>query len=285
MQDRQLSQSGITRHCSTQAHLGQKTREPCPAIEALYRGNQEYMKTMGLTNPGLLQDLANEGQRPPFMLVDCSDSRVNEQGIFSAKPGTIFTAGNVANQFDEADISSSAVLAYALSTLKVKHVVVLGHYGCGGVAASMLPFQSPLQPPPLPTVEAEKQGLQLQFSPADLAVQSWIHNIRDLYETSERSEIARHREEQPRMEELPHLHCPAFRALVEENVKANVKRISDSALIRHHYAHDQGAVYVHGWVYDVESGEVSDLGISAGPPGKEVPPTPFPLVGSSTFGK
>jgi hypothetical protein len=50
----------------------------------------------------------------------------------------------------------------------------------------MLPFQSPLQPPPLPTVEAEKQGLQLQFSPADLAVQSWIHNIRDLYETSER---------------------------------------------------------------------------------------------------
>jgi hypothetical protein len=73
MQDRQLSQSGITRHCSTQAHLGQKTREPCPAIEALYRGNQEYMKTMGLTNPGLLQDLANEGQRtcfvPPSMAV------------------------------------------------------------------------------------------------------------------------------------------------------------------------------------------------------------------------
>ena len=205
----------------------------------------------------------------------------------------------------------------------------------------MLPFQSPLQPPPPPTVEAEKQGLQLQLSPADLAVQSWIHNIRDLYETSERlalsfffdffflgymemgcrTEIVRHREEQPRMEELPHLHCrtfvehplsgtvlrfiwlAAFRALVEENVKANVKRISDSALIRHvssflslllcspginqidqqHYAHDQGAVFIHGWVYDVESGEVSDLGVSAGPPGKEIPPTPFPLVGSSTF--
>ena len=138
-----------------------------------------------------------------------------------------------------------------------------------------------------------------------------------------RAEIVRHREEQPRMEELPHLHCrtfvehlfswtvlkfiwlAAFRALVEENVKANVKRISDSALIRHvspflsrllcssrtnnvdlqHYAHDQGAVYIHGWVYDVESGEVSDLGVSTGPPGKEVPPTPFPLVGSSIFGK
>ncbi|EDR01437.1 carbonic anhydrase [Laccaria bicolor S238N-H82] len=177
-------------------------------------------------------------------------------------------------------LDPSAVLAYALSTLKVKHVVVLGHYGCGGVAASMLPFQSPLQPP---TVDAEKQGLQ--FSPANLAVQSWIHNIRDLYETSERPEIVRHRKEQPRMEELPHLHFPAFRALVEENVKANLKRISDSALIRHHYAHDQGTVYIHGWVYDVESGEVSNLGVSAGPPGKEVPPTLFPLVGSSAFGK
>ena len=134
----------------------------------------------------------------------------------------------------------------------------------------MLPFQSPIQPPPPPTVEAEKQGLQLQLSPADLAVQSWIHNIRDLYETSERlalsfffdfflvymemgcrAEIVRHREEQPRLKELPNLHCrtfvehlfswtalsfiwlAAFRALVEENVKANVKRISDSALIRH----------------------------------------------------
>ena len=62
-QDRQWSQGGISRHFSTQAHLGQKTHDPCPAIEALYRGNQEYMKAMGLTNPGLLQDLANEGQR------------------------------------------------------------------------------------------------------------------------------------------------------------------------------------------------------------------------------
>lgn len=74
-QDRQWSQSGSTRHCSTQAHLGQKSREPCPAIEALYRGNQEYMKTMGLTNPGLLQDLAKEGQRTFSVLLSTFDNR------------------------------------------------------------------------------------------------------------------------------------------------------------------------------------------------------------------
>lgn len=117
--------------------------------------------------------------------------RVNEQGIFSAQPGTIFTAGNIANRFDEDDLnscvpppsplsaplfthafffrdSSNAVLSFAVETLKVKHVVVLGHYGCGGVAASMLPLAVP------PT------------RPADIAVQGWISPIRQIYETSMR---------------------------------------------------------------------------------------------------
>ncbi|KAJ3512661.1 hypothetical protein NMY22_g15262 [Coprinellus aureogranulatus] len=75
-------------------------------IEQLYRGNVEYVRRMGKENPGLLEGLAFQGQKPPFMIVDCSDSRVNEQGIFDAEPGTMFTAGNIANMFDEADTSS-----------------------------------------------------------------------------------------------------------------------------------------------------------------------------------
>jgi carbonic anhydrase len=173
-----------------------------------------------------------------------------------------------------------------VESLKVKHVVVLGHYGCGGVAESMklLPEQ------PIP--------------PADIAVQGWIYPIREIYQTSTRPEIAAHREKhrlEP-LKSLPGLHDPAFRALVEENVKSNVQKIANSAVIRDHYvkvvttngssqAHQASStlspqttaaliteVFIHGWVYDVETGKVSDLGVSVGPPGREVPTSPFPLL-------
>lgn len=98
-------------------------------IRELYHGNLEYMAKMSEENPGLLPTLAKEGQRkqpsafptriskhrllgPPFLLIDCSDSRVNEQAIFSAKPGTLFTAGNIANRFDEWDLNSCVLFSY-----------------------------------------------------------------------------------------------------------------------------------------------------------------------------
>ena len=118
------------------------------------------------------------------MLIDCSDSRVNEQEIFSAKPGTLFTSANIANRFDETDPNSyvylifllhsgteksnnirNAALSFAVESLKVKHVIILGHYGCGGVAAAMMPY------------DAEAVGV---------AVQNWISPIRDIYRTSPR---------------------------------------------------------------------------------------------------
>ncbi|KAF8957586.1 carbonic anhydrase [Flammula alnicola] len=266
------------------------TRRARSTITELFQGNKEYMASMSKTNPGLLASLARDGQRPPFMLVDCSDSRVNEQGIFSAQPGTIFTAGNIANRFDEDDLNSNAVLSFAVENLKVKHVVVLGHYGCGGVAASMMPNSAPLS------------------RPADVAVQGWIKPIRDIYETSTRAEILEHREKckTSPIPSLPDLHDPAFRALVEENVKSNVQKIANSAVIRDHYAdviktNGSGSssnsnstptasskdkdtiseIYIHGWVYDVENGKVSDLGVSVGPPGRDLPFSPFPLIGES----
>ncbi|KAF9047941.1 carbonic anhydrase [Panaeolus papilionaceus] len=223
------------------------------------------------------------------MMVDCSDSRVSEQDIFSAKPGTMFTAGNIANRFDEDDANSNAILSFAVETLKVKHVIVMGHYGCGGVAASMLPFDA---------------SAVVNASRADLAVQGWIKPIRELYMGSERPEIVAHREKHKNkpLTDLPELHDPAFRALVEENVKANVFKISKSRVMVDHYAKLAKSnltvtsttassssnpygnkpitdVYIHGWVYDVENGRVSDLGVSVGPPGKEVFGSPFPGVG------
>ncbi|EDR16122.1 uncharacterized protein LACBIDRAFT_301893 [Laccaria bicolor S238N-H82] len=148
-------------------------------------------------------------------------------------------------------------------------------------------------PVPVSTT-ATKVQLETPRSTVDfsLVLRIWrsragYNNIRDLYETSdwffsffvrfvlltwrwpwvEGRRIVRSSERTTVHGVCLNQHCPAFRALVEENVK--------------HYAHDlEGAVHIHGWVHNVESGEVFDLGVSAGPPGKEVPPTPFPLVGS-----
>ncbi|KAG6910394.1 hypothetical protein DXG01_010749 [Tephrocybe rancida] len=241
-----------------------------PEIEALYRGNQRFRDAVAASaTPDVLKDLAAQGQRssdatvgPPFLLLDCSDSRVGEQVIFSAEPGTLFTTGNVANQFHEHDLNSKAVLAYAVEALRVKHVIVMGHYGCGGVAAATL------------AQEARDE---------DDPVQAWIAPIRQIYETSERPEIASHRAARRQTGTkvaLPHLHDTGFRALVEENVKANVRRIARSGVISNHYKSlepERTGVFIHGWVYDIESGEVVDLGVTVGPPGRKIPLTPFPL--------
>ncbi|CAA7263071.1 unnamed protein product [Cyclocybe aegerita] len=259
-------------HAAGRERREDKKRCPAfPEIEGLFKGNQEYVKEMEEEHPGLLSQLANEGQKPPFVVFDCSDSRVSEQDAFSADPGTMFTAGNIANQFSESDSSANSVLSYAVGALKVKHVVIMGHYGCGGVSSAMVPFNA------------------TGASTADLTVQHWITPIREIYLTSTRVEIVEHRNKSLTGPiSSPKLRDPAFRALVEENVKANVKKVADSLLIREQYASispatnnctsnsTAGEVYIHGLVYDIENGVVSDLRVSVGPPGRVVPPSPFP---------
>ncbi|KAF5311299.1 hypothetical protein D9611_012607 [Ephemerocybe angulata] len=234
------------------------------------------------------------------------------------------------------------LLTYAVGTLKVKHVVIMGHYGGGGVAASMAPLPEGYAErwlgnatlPPLPSSSfspASSSGASTSIStsasastsgsgadeiPADLAVQRWILPIRKIYETSGLPEIREHRERVQRLisstpewsrgrvarvlmgaEKVENsgengigekaeigevkLHDGAFRARVEENVKANVWRLGRSRVIREHHETYTKAlhtseplhpVYVHGWVYDLETGVVSDLGVSAGPPGWVPPP-------------
>ncbi|KAF8735091.1 hypothetical protein AX14_002762 [Amanita brunnescens Koide BX004] len=235
-------------------------------LEKLFKGNQDYRYYLSSRHPKLLEDLAMKGQSPPFAMFQCSDSRLSEQAIFNTKPGTIFTTRNIANVFTEDDVTSTSVLGFAVESLKVRHVIVMGHYGCGGVAASMVP------PPPSP------------LSPANAALSTWILPIRKLFATSTRPEIAAYRQRlsdgiiEP---DIPKLHDPGFRALVEENVKMSVQRIVASEIIRKNYsafASHNIPVFIHGWVKDIENGVVSDLGVSVGPPGVPTPKSPFPSL-------
>jgi len=201
--------------------------------------------------------------------------------IFSAPPGALFSQRNIANQFQPIDNNAISVLSYGVQSLGVGHIIVMGHYGCGGVQAAML-----LRP-------------NTTNDYAGSSVQSWINPIRHTFLNSSRPEILSYREANKDKTEIdpPALDDPAYRALVEENVKDSVFNIVVSPVMEQHWtayaaqeqtqndtsssAHrraDSGAtlkpVYVHGFVYDTTTGEVIDLGISFGPDGhtSQVPP-------------
>lgn len=250
-----------------------------PEINVLLEGNQRFRDSIASSsNPNLLKEQTDAGQSPGFLFLGCSDSRVSEGTIFSAAPGTLFTERNIANRFVSNDINSVSVLSYAVSELGVDHVIVMGHYGCGGVGAAILPRSTD------------------NSSYAGDAVQNWIEPIRNLFQTSPRPEIAKLREfnaannvtEEPEFEDL------GYRALVEENVKESVCNIANDPVMQAHWdafnMEQRGGnspaarkkrsggesgplkpVFVHGFVYDISNGQISDLGISVGPPG-------FPLL-------
>jgi carbonic anhydrase len=280
-----------------------RTAEASSDFSVLFQGNGEYRYKMKTEHPGELKELTEKGQAPPFMFLGCSDSRVSEGTIFNAKPGTLFAERNIANQFHHSDANTHSVLSYAVSFLGVKHIIVMGHYGCGGVAASIESF------PKAP------------ISASMASVQNWIDPIRDIYLSSTRPEIVEMREKNSKLETVtpPKAQDPGFRALVEENVKASVRRIRDDSIIANHFAslpgttctsestepgaeagakseatlapkherreeHPPREVFVHGLVYDIETGEIHNLGVSVGPPCVEVPELPWEMVKAAVEG-
>ncbi|TFK26092.1 carbonic anhydrase [Coprinopsis marcescibilis] len=205
----------------------------------------------------------SEGQHPEYLFFGCSDSRASEGTIFDAKPGTLFTERNIANTFKPSDVNAKSVIAYGVEHLHVKHIIVMGHYGCGGVAASTLP--APEEP----------------WDEATTAIQEWITPIRELYSSSTHPDIVALREANAGVDDppSPELENPGFRALVEENVRSNVWNIAAESLIEDHWSNPSAQdLFIHGWVYDIATGTVHDLGVSVGAPGKPIPPAPWSAV-------
>ncbi|KAG8793574.1 hypothetical protein FRC17_008434, partial [Serendipita sp. 399] len=259
-----------------------------PDVQAALAGNQRFRDTR---DAAAIQALVDNGQKPPFMMVACSDSRAPEATIFDSKPGTFFMERNIANQYKPGDENAQSVMAYGIHVLGVQHVVILGHYGCGGIAAS-------IATPPKANINV-----------ASHIVNTWIGDIRTLYLTSDRAEIVEMRTKNLEIEaqggtvEEPNIREPGFRALVEENVKQQVQRIAESSVMKNRFdeiitklntdgtpkpstGEGEGErageeeevtlrpVFVHGWVHDLETGEILDLNVSVGPAGFEnfVPP-------------
>jgi carbonic anhydrase len=174
-------------------------------------------------DPAFFKKLA-KGQAPPLLWIGCSDSRVPANEVIGAAPGEVFVHRNIANMVIHTDINMLSVLDYAVNVLKVKHVIVCGHYGCGGVKAAM---------------GDHNIGI----------IDNWIRHIKDVYRLH-RNHLDSIANEDDR-----------FNALVEMNVKEQVFDLARTSIVQNAWKIGQ-ALCVHGWVYGLDDGIVTDLEVS-----------------------
>jgi carbonic anhydrase len=200
-------------------------------FEKLLLENKAWAEEKKLKEPDYFERLAAD-QSPEFLWIGCSDSRVPADIIINAEPGVIFAHRNIANQVIATDFNCLSVIQYAVQVLKVEHVVVCGHYNCGGIRAAL-----DQQRPDIPLVN------------------KWLTHIKDVYRL--------HRAE---IDALPNEKAKADR-LVELNVIEQVRRLSQISIIQDAWAQDNRPV-LHGWVYALNDGVLQQLIIL--PPGSDV---------------
>ncbi len=191
---------------------------------SLLDGNREFIKNSLAQDPDYFTKLAM-GQSPPVLWIGCADSRVPANQITNTEPGQVFVHRNIANMVIHSDMNMLSVLDYAVTVLKVKHVIVTGHYGCGGVIAAM----------------SNKQfGL----------IDNWLRHIKDVYRLYE-GELDAIEDINERTDKL-----------VEYNVIENVYNLCKTSIVQN--AWEQGQpLGVHGWVYSLKTGVITDLKVSA----------------------
>ncbi|BGP11387.1 hypothetical protein JCM10049v2_007292 [Rhodotorula toruloides] len=236
-----------------------------PELQTLLNNNHDWQGNVTKAAPHFLPTLA-QGQHPKFAYLGCADSRVPES-VLAQKPGEIFVTRNVGNEYLVDDLSSETVISYAIAHL--------GHTKCGAVRAAIA---SPSE--------------EVITNMDETRIDQWIRPIRSLFASTNRTEVASFREAHHGTEtiEAEDVTDEVWRAMVEENVKINVQRLAQDSSVQHAWylckqqtstqAAEQPAVltrrsedekqaelWIHGWIYNVESGLVEDLGVSVGPDG------------------
>jgi carbonic anhydrase len=185
--------------------------------------NKKWVEDSLALDPNYFQDLA-KGQTPPLLWIGCSDSRVPANEIIGAKPGETFVHRNIANMVIHSDMNMLSVLDYAVNVLKVKHVLVCGHYGCGGIKAAM---------------GNDSVGI----------IDNWIRHIKDVYRLH-KIELDSIKDETER-----------FNRFVELNVIEQVFDLAKTSIVQSAWKNGQ-ELSLHGWVYGLNSGFVTDLNVN-----------------------
>jgi len=190
-------------------------------LEELFRNNREWADAVKARDPEFFQKLAQQ-QTPQFLWIGCADSRVPANEIMGLLPGEVFVHRNVANLVVHTDMNCLSVLQYAVDVLKVKHILVTGHYGCGGVKAAL---------------EDQEFGL----------IDNWLRHIKDIYRLYE-----------PEFQGLDAQQ--RFDQLCELNVVEQVANVCHTTIIQNAWKRGQD-VSVHGFIFSIEDGILRDLGV------------------------
>ena len=190
-------------------------------IQDVFKNNEDWISKKLNEDKDYFKTLA-DGQNPDFLYIGCSDSRVTAEEIMGLKPGEAFVHRNIANMVTSIDLNVMSVLNFAVDQLEVKHVVVCGHYGCGGIKAAM---------------ESADMGI----------LNPWLRNIRDVYRLH-KDKLNKIKDENNR-----------YKKLVELNVQEQCINLIKTAAIQR--ASKSRDIKVHGWVFDMETGKLIDLKI------------------------
>jgi carbonic anhydrase len=196
-------------------------------LDHLKANNRAWAQRKVAADPGFFKRLENQ-QAPEYLWIGCSDSRVPANEIVALDPGELFVHRNVANLAPPQDANYLSVLQFAVDVLKVKHIMVVGHYGCGGIAAA---------------IDGRRRGL----------VDHWLHPIREVY--------VEHRTE---LDAIPPGRARLDR-LCELNIMRQVRNVATDVFVQDAWARGQ-QLSVHGWVYSISNGLIMDLNVTVSAP-------------------
>lgn len=189
-------------------------------LKHLFERNEQWASAITGRDPGYFQQLA-EQQNPEILWIGCSDSRVAANQIIDLPPGQVFVHRNIANVVVHTDLNCLSVIHFAVEVLKVKHIVVCGHYGCGGIIAAM---------------EDQHFGL----------IDNWLRHIKDVARFSSAQLAGLGKQEQ-------------INRMCELNVLEQMKNVCNTPIVQKSWQSGK-ELYVHGWIYDIKNGLLKDLG-------------------------
>lgn len=191
-------------------------------LKYFFDGNREWASKIKESDPDFFTKLSNQ-QTPEYLWIGCSDSRIPANSIVGKLPGELFVHRNIANLVVHTDLNCLSVIQYSVEVLKVKHIIVCGHYGCGGIKAAM---------------DNQEHGL----------IDNWLRNVKDIY-----------RYHQTEIDSCPSEE-DKFKRLCELNVVEQVSNICHTSIVQNAWKSDHGLA-IHGWIYSIETGLLKDLSV------------------------